>query len=191
MKKLLGPFALALMLLTALSVAVAQDSSTTPPRPRVERARELTGTLLKLKVRLKREGKLDELAIRQFDQALDAARVLAQPITAAELTQDEKDSLQEEFDAKKSAPKGGWLTRMTERLLETAFEGVDLSQDERDGVSELIADWYRRSFSARKAGDSKRVSDLKRERDKELRKLIGNRDARRVITNLTALAKGK
>lgn len=125
-------------------------------------------------------GPLDDL-----DEALTRARGLARPIESlAELTANEQDALAASLaDRARPGDTGGWRASAIER----AFEGVELTADEREAASAALTEWFDRALAARREGNSKVSTDLKRARDEQLEELLGRKRARRIANNLAAL----
>jgi hypothetical protein len=126
-----------------------------------------------------RLGKLSD----QIDGALLEARKLTKPVTLAELTESERKALEEELrkeTREQENPLQGWQQRAIERSL----EGAELSEEQELAARDIISTWFADSLKARADGDSKRSSDLKRQRNKDLTKALGRKRARKVINNL-------
>jgi len=146
----------------------------TPSTSRRERADALVASLEGLLAQLEKNGRLDEAVRKVLVDAIAKARLLAEPLKVAELTDDERAALEKQL--------------FKERLVTKALEGAGLSQAETSKASELVSTWYSQSMAARSKGEAKQVGDLKRKRDKDLKSLLGRRKAQRVINNLNRLS---
>ncbi len=72
-------------------------------------------------------------------------------------------------------------------MLARAFEDARLTEEEETKATPIISEWYGKSMSAWRDRDSKAQSDLKRERDKKLKKILGRKKAQKIINNLNSL----
>ncbi len=187
-------------LMAAPSGVVADDGDKSDPdtvevtetktKARIHRARELVKTLERARDLLKKDGKLDEKLAKEFAAAIEQARDMTKPITVDELTDKEKRSLSKELrkDDDGQRDDGGYMSRLQERLLSRAFDGAGLSEEQELAATTVISTWYKSSMTARTDGDSKRVSDLKRKRDADLRKMLGRRKGSKIINNINAMS---
>ena len=82
-------------------------------------------------------------------------------------------------------PKGD---EAAQQFTAKAFDGADLSEEEQIKASTAISEWWDKAKLAWGGGDSKKVSDLKRDRDDKLEKLLGKKKAQKVINNLNGMA---
>ena len=187
--------ALPLVLVTAAAltgIAVAQqmegDGRDVVPK-RVERAARIVTALEAAKARAEAQEVLEGAYIAQLDKALEDARAMTRPVTAAELTDAEKASLAAELgaDAGGGDPADDWRQRAMERALDTAFEDAGLSEEEETQATPIVESWYGEYLTARRERDSKRESELKKQRDADLRKLLGRKKANKVINNLNSM----
>ncbi len=135
---------------------------------------------------------VDEATLEELKHLIAAARKLAEPLTVDDLTDDEKESLyeelKEEFEAEGDDGPAAQLNAWQERALQSAFDGADLSEEQEIASRDILQGWFKKSMAARSSGDSKGVSDLKRARDKALKKSLGKSKARKVINNLNSMA---
>jgi hypothetical protein len=163
---------------------------------RQERARRIVQELETTIALLKAAKTADAETIKSLEKALEEARALAKPITLAELTEDEKKALAEELKKAADGGKdpagpeaGGKLPgdEWRKAAIDGAFRDADLSEDEQIEAKKIIQDWFDKSRAAQLTGDSKRVSDLKRQRDDQLEKALGRKKAQKVVNNLNAM----
>jgi hypothetical protein len=159
---------------------------------RVERAKRLVRELETSIAVLKAAKTADVETIQSLEKALEDARKLAQPITASELTEEERKRLADEMkkDGEDAPPKdggGGPGDEWRQRALAGAFKDADLSEAEQMTATKIINEWYPKSTAAWASRDSKAISDLKRERDESLEKALGKKKAQKVINNLNAM----
>lgn len=167
---------------------------------RTERAKRLVRELESTIAILKAAKTADAETIAALEKALEDARRLAQPITAAELTEDERKRLAEEMRkaGDDPAPKDGGgapgapgSDEWRQRQLANAFKDADLTETEQDAATKILNDWWPKWGAAWGARDSKQMSDLKRERDESLEKALGKKKAQKVINNLNAMGPGR
>lgn len=184
----------------AADVKPAQDEKPT----RQSRARDLQKSLEQLRDGLREAGKLDAETAKALNLAIRQAMELARPVRLDELTDEEREALEKalEAEAKRDGKKDGeqdddkedgddsW-GRFGKGLVDKALKGADLSEEEERGATAVISDWWKKAIEARADGDSKKSSDLKRERDDELEKLLGKKKSRKVINNLNQMAPGR
>ncbi len=162
-----------------------------------ERARKLV-IELELAITAAKNAKApDPALIKVLETSLESARKLAEPITLKALTDEEKRGIGEEFrkqfegDRKDGGPGGDPTAGGSEwqkQALSRAFEGAELSEEDEIKATEIISDWFTKSQAARIGGDSKKSSDLKRDRDASLEKLLGKKKAQKVINNLNGMS---
>lgn len=170
------------------------DAAQTERTTRLERARRLVRELETALTILKAAKTADAETLRALERALEEARKLAKPITAAELTEEERARLAEEFakpeEPKTEDPNNPWAG-FRDRMLDAAFKDVELSEDERIKATQVIDDWWAASDKARRAADSKGVSDAKRLRDDTLTKALGRKKGMKVVNNLNSMSAWK
>ncbi len=168
-------------------VDTKKDEATT----RIERAKALVKQLEDAVARAKAAQPVDPQLLDKLLAALDQAKALVQPAKPAELTPEEKKAVIEE--AKKQAggpdaPKDPQAA-MAEKFLARALAGADLTEEESIKAKGIISDWWTENMAA--MGDGKKQSDLKRKRDDDLDKAIGQKKAQKVINNLNAMGPGR
>lgn len=185
----------------AFTAAVRADEEATV-KPRVEKAQDHVKALARIQADLNRtiaavqtagEKAPEDLGERlgnlsdDLDAAVANARSLTKPITLAELTAAEKKAIQEALAKETSEGEDDPLADWQKRALERALDGADLSEEQEFTATDIVSKWMTDAWASRKDGDSKRSSDLKRERDKALTKALGKRKARKVINNLNSM----
>lgn len=170
-----------------------------PAQPtRLERAKRLVQELETTVTLLKATRTADPETLKALEKALEDARALAKPITLEELTEDEKRALGEELKKENGGDKDGkgdgggapgdeWR----KNALAGAFKDADLTEDEEIEAKKIISEWFDKNWAAVRAGESKRVSDLKRDRDEKLEKSLGRKKAQKVVNNLNAMGPGR
>jgi hypothetical protein len=176
----------------------AQKPATPTVETRIDRAKKLLRELeISLAAARAAEPRNADL-VQALEQSVEIARALAKPITLAELSDEERKAVVEEAKKQIEAtsgkdgnggngsggPFGGWQ----ESVLTKAFEDVEVSEEEQIKAREIISKWFKDTGAARMEGDSKRVSDLKRERDEKLATALGKKKAQKVINNLNGLS---
>ncbi len=171
--------------------ALAQQMGDAPAAPpkRLERAAHIVSALEQALTRARAAEVLEGGYIETLEAALVHAHAMTKPVTAAELTDGEKESLRDEL----GAPAGddaadGRRPDWAERALGRAFEDAGLTEEQEAEATPIIEDWYAGFLEARAERDSKKQSDLKKERDVALRKLLGRKKAGKVINNLNSLS---
>ena len=205
---LLRGLAAALVLAPALGLtatgsrqaARAQDSDKGTAAPvvvisRTENAREAAADLeavRSLVIERVGEEEAGEILLR-LDLAIERVRRLKEPLRLAQLTEHEQSSLWREMEQERArAPKGlrpdDGLDAWQRRAMGKAIDGVDLDEEQTRAAEEILARWFRDAGAARMDGDTKRLSDLKRSRDKALREALGRSRSRKVIRNLSDLS---
>ena len=163
--------------------------SATRGGPRIERAKELVRTLEEALEIAKKASPVDEGLVARLDQAVVSCRVLAKPIQLADLSDDERKSILEEAmrqPKRGAAPQGGDWAAARDRMFSKAFDDADLSEEEEVEARGIVDAWWTEALAA--FGDSKKASDLKRDRDDKLTKAPGRKKAMKVINNLNSLA---
>lgn len=161
-----------------------------------ERARKLVIELELALTAAKNAKTPDPALIKVLETSLEGARKLAEPITLKVLTDEEKrgigEELRKQFEGggKDAGPTAGppGANEWQKQALARAFEGADLGEEDEIKATEIISDWFTQSQAARVGGDTKKSSDLKRDRDAALEKLLGKKKAQRVINNLNSMA---
>jgi hypothetical protein len=157
---------------------------------RIERAKQLVKELEESIARVKAQPTIDATLLMQLQTALDQAKLLAQPAKPAELTADEKQAVIDE--AKKKEPPAKDATNdWADKALAKAFDGTDLSEEESIKAKQIVGDWWKENGAAWTAGDSKKMSDLKRKRDDDLEKAVGHKKAQKIANNLNAMMPGR
>lgn len=157
---------------------------------RIDRAKKLVQDLETTIAVLRAAKSVDAESMKALEKALEDARRLAKPITAAELTEEERKKLAEELkDAAGDAPAakdppGG---DFRQRALDAAFKDVELSEDEQLSATKILNDWYPKWQAAWMGRDSKGQSDLKRELGDSLEKAVGKKKAQKIVNNVNAL----
>lgn len=162
-----------------------------------ERAKKLVIELELALTAAKNAKTPDPALIKVLETSLESARKLAEPITLKVLTDEEKrgigEELRKQFEGeRKDGGPGGDPTaggsEWQKQALSRAFEGAELSEEDEIKSTEIISDWFTKSQAARIGGDSKKSSDLKRDRDAALEKLLGKKKAQKVINNLNGMS---
>lgn len=175
---------------------------------RQEKAKKLVQELETTIAILKAAKTVDAESMKALEKALEDARALAKPMTLAELTDDEKlaigDELRKQFEKdgvagggdkgagdKGPGEGGGPGDEWRKQALANAFKDVDATEEEQLAAGKVINEWFEKSRAAQFAGESKRVSDLKRARDEQLEKSLGRKKAQKVINNLNSMSRGR
>ena len=173
----------------SLPFAIAEgESRETGKIARTTRAKQHIENLHGLLQVLRDNPAVDKATEARLLTIIREARHFTKPIDVSELTDEEADDLRKTL-VKDSGKRGSdYFERMRKRLLDQAVEGVGLSDEEEAKARKIVGDWYSAAGKARVKGDSKGVSDLSRERDKELKKALGRRKAKQVINNLDGLS---
>lgn len=161
-----------------------------------ERAKKLVIELELALTAAKNAKTPDPALIKVLETSLESARKLAEPITLKVLTDEEKrgigEELRKQFEGagKDGGPTAGppGANEWQKQALTRAFEGADLGEEDELKATEIISDWFTQSQAARVGGDSKKSSDLKRDRDAALEKLLGKKKAQKVINNLNGMS---
>lgn len=161
---------------------------------RIVRARRVLDALQAAYDKARAAPEIDEKHLARLEEALEDAKAMTKSITLEELTQNERDALAEELrkleggDAKEEAeePRGG-RNDWEQRTLDRAFEDAGLSEEEEAKATPIISEWYGKFMTAWRERDSKTQSDLKRDRDKALKKALGRKKAQKVINNLNSV----
>jgi hypothetical protein len=161
---------------------------------RQDRAKKLVVDLELALVAARGAAAPDAALIKVLESSLQTARKLAEPITLKELTDEEKRSIGEELrkqfegDKRDGPPGAGGPADWQKQALSRAFEGAELGEEDEIKATEIISDWFTKSQAARIGGDSKKSSDLKRDRDAALEKLLGKKKSQKVINNLNGMS---
>lgn len=158
---------------------------------RLERAKRLVAEL-ETHLTILRAQKAEPELIAAVERALADARALAKPVTADELSAEEKKKLVEELKKElggdeKQPPKESPFDDWRKRAMDAAFKDAELDEAEEGAATKIISDWFQKSEAARMSRDSKAMSDLKRDRDDALEKAIGRKKAQKVINNLNGM----
>jgi hypothetical protein len=167
------------------------DAKKDEAQTRIERAKSLVKEIEDAVARAKAAQPVDTQLLQKLLAALDQAKALVQPAKPAELTPEEKKAVVDEAkkqggggDAPKD-PQSDWA----EKMLGRALAGADLTEEESVKAKAIISDWWKENTAA--MGDGKKQSDLKRKRDDDLDKAIGQKKAQKVINNLNSMGPGR
>lgn len=170
-----------------------------PPKPagetRIERAKKLVRELEVSIAAARAAQPVDPALVRSLEVSLEIARSQTKPLTLDDLTPDERkamtDAVKKELEAAAAAaertPAADALLGWQEQALAKAFEGTELSEEEQLKARDVISKWFSETQTARMDNDSKKVSDLKRDRDERLTQALGKKKAQKVINNLNAM----
>ena len=184
--------ALGVALVVGLAVPFALadgESAETAAITRIDRANRHVEDLHELRGVLLKNDAVSSATHKKLLQIIRGARGFAKPVTVGELTAGERESLAKDLASAAEKKKSkAYLDRARARLLDIAVDGAELAATEEASARRVVDQWFAASKGARAAGDSKKVSDLIRERDKELRKALGRKKAKRVISNLNSLS---
>ena len=159
---------------------------------RQARAKKLVEQLEIALVAAKGAKQVDGELVKTLEGALVEAKKLALPIKLAELTEDEKTALiaevRKQLENDKKDGGGDPMSDWQQQALAKAFDGVDLSEEDQIKSQDIIKDWFQKTQAARSGGDTKALSDLKRDRDTQLEKLVGRKKAQKLINNLNGMS---
>jgi hypothetical protein len=168
------------------SAVAQQDVGDDLVPKRIERAERVVKALEEAEKRAKATEPVDLSYVELIAEALEDARALTKPATLAELTDEEKEGLAEEIRETDGEGGGDGLNEWQKRALVRALEGTGISEEEEAEVRPILEDWFTESWNARMERDSKKQSDLKKERDAALTKALGRKKARKLINNLNS-----
>jgi hypothetical protein len=107
------------------------------------------------------------------------------------LKQEAKEELVAEREAEGEDRAEDWQERAKAQRTERALEGIELSEKQRGKVEPLLKDFADSAASAYKGGDYGMVKELKNDLEKRLKKVVGNKKARKIINNLNRSLGGR
>jgi hypothetical protein len=148
----------------------------------------------------------------QYDKALVAdleeivktyAKMGEKPLKLEDLSEADRKKLEDEVRKKleaerplppvpggdpAGAPPGGgpgdWLQKEKERRIERITEGVDLSDEQRDKVKDMLSQYIDDSLVAWQNQDYGAINDIKSELEKQLKPVVGAKKAKDIINNV-------
>ena len=137
----------------------------------------------------------DAELVRALEESLEIARLLATPVTLADLSEEERRGVTDEVKKQlepvglpEKNPLADPLRSWEENAVAKAFDGADLGDEEQVRARAIISEWFASTGPARREADWKRVNDLKRDRDDKLVQALGKKKAQKVIHNLNAMS---
>jgi hypothetical protein len=177
-----------------------------PPKPEKEKEKKkkaetplkkIIKELKSLVALQKAQPAYDKAVVKELERLIRTFEKMDKPVSLDDLSEADRKRLEEEVRRKiaeeqkeAAAGRGGgggredWAARAQERALEQALEGIELDEKRKKKVETILTDFTKDYFVAMQNRDYKLQSDLKKDCEKELTKVVGRKKAKDIMNNV-------
>ena len=167
------------------------DAKAKPATPLAKLLAELTAII----AREKAKPEYSKSLIANLEALIKIYSRQQKPVSLADLSEADRKRLEEEVRAKMEKERenrggdggGDWKERAASRVLEGAYEDVKVTEKEREKTDPIITELANEAVPAQLRGDYKVVKDLKKDAERRLKKIVGNKRTRDIMNNLNRL----
>ncbi len=172
----------------------SKEGSAKPGKKPATPLRRILKELKALVARAKARPDHDAALLAEIEKLIRSFEKEAKkPVKLEDLSEADRKKLEQEVREKiakerREAPGGGggadWISRARKRAVDRALEGVELEDEQRKKVEEMLSGFAEEAWSAWSNRDYKVLKELKNDLEKRLKKEVGYRKARRIMNNV-------
>jgi len=146
--------------------------------------------------REKAKPEYDTNLVKELEAIVKSYERNRKPISLDDLTEEDRRRLEAEVRKKIEAERrerdtggagdggGDWADRWLKGRVDRVLEGVELKDEQRPKVEELLMDFGKDVGVAYQNRDNKLVKDLKNDLEKSLKKVVGHRKAKDIMNEV-------